>query len=524
MGERMVSGAGATWTPDKLRTWLATHYSGASIIVVANREPVRHDHTPDGTIVVRRSAGGLVTALEPLMQACSGVWVAHGAGTADRIVVERQDGLRVSTADLSYRLRRVWLDSGEEQGYYYGFSNEGLWPLCHRTSVRPIFRAADFSQYTSANQRFADAVCEESETDSPLVLVQDYHLALAPGMIRRRLPHSTVITFWHIPFPGPRDLEVCPWRRELLEGLLGSSTAGFQTPEDCSNFLDAAHRHVGASITPARNAVMHRGRQVLVRAYPVSIEWPNRWTSQSPPVATCRTDVRRQLDLPSDISLAVGVDRLDYTKGINEKFLAVERFLETHPEFCERFAFVQIAEPSRHCLPAYRDLRLRLRKSVERINRRFGSGGRRPIVLLEARHEPDDVYRFFRAADACYVGSLHDGMNLVAKEFVSARDDARGVLILSKFAGAARELSAALVVDPYAVDECASALATALTMSEEEQAVRMRTMRAHLSRFNGYRWAAAMLADAAPVRSQPRELRLRNQYRMAVGYAAGRTG
>ena len=502
MLNRLQFDAEPTWTADRLRECLAAHYAGESIVVLSNREPLRHDHAPDGTIVVRRSAGGLVTALEPLVQTCAGVWVAHGAGTADRVVIEERDGLGVPIGNRQYRLRRVWLDAREERGYYYGFANEALWPLCHRAHVAPIFRQDDFEMYVAANERFADAAGDEVETDSPLVMVQDYHLALVPRMLRRRLRQSAIITFWHIPFPHPRDFAVCPWSREILEGLLGSSIVGFQTPDDCRNFIDAAERQAGAGVNCARNVLVHRGRQISVRAYPVSIEWPNRWVSQSPPIQTCRADVRRSLDLPSDIRLAVGIDRLDYTKGINEKFLAVERLLETCPEFRERFVFVQIAEPSRDGLASYRELRLRLQKSAERINSRLGRGRYRPIVLLEARHEPADVFRFFRAADVCYVGSLHDGMNLVAKEFVSARDDAKGVLILSEFAGAARELTTALIVNPYAPDDCARALATALTMSQEEQTNRMRAMRAVISRFNAYRWAGEMLVDAARTRSQ----------------------
>lgn len=504
MAGRRHPKTGAGWNAARLRTWLATFYAGESIVVLANREPVRHDHVPDGGIVVRRSAGGLVTALEPFIQACSGVWVAHGAGTADRAVVDERDGIDVPLATSPYRLRRVWLDAHEERGYYYGFSNEGLWPLCHRAHVQPIFRSEDFATYASVNARFANAVCEEVESDRPLVLVQDYHFALAPQTIRQRLPLATIVAFWHIPWPSAPNYAICPWARDLLQGLLASSIVGFQTPQDCRNFLETVECVLGARVSRTRDAITHAGRRTLVRAYPVSIEWPNRWACQAPCIETCRAAVRGDLRLPADIKLGVGVDRLDYTKGINEKFLAVERMLELFPELRERFVFVQIAEPSRDCLPAYRGLRASIVATADRINLRFGTDRYRPIILLETRHEPAEVYRFLRAADLCYVGSLQDGMNLVAKEFIAARDDERGVLILSKFAGAARELTKAVLVDPCAIDEAARALSRALRMSDDEQANRMRTMRAIVAEFNTYQWAGAMLADATRLRTESR--------------------
>jgi trehalose 6-phosphate synthase len=489
------------WTAERLQRSLETLFDGESIVVLANREPFRHDREPAGNIVVRRSAGGLVTALEPLIRACSGVWVAHGGGTADRSVVDWRDGLDVPPDSPMYRLRRVWLNDDEERGYYFGFANEGLWPLCHRVHVPPVFRSGDFKMYAAVNARFAEAVCDEVDTDSPLVLVQDYHFALGPRFIRERLPQSTIVAFWHIPWPHWRDFEICPWGRELLAGLLGSSVVGFQTPLDCRNFVETAQRALGAHVNRGQNVITYKGRRTTVRAYPVSIEWPSRWVDDAPAVETCRETIRCQLHLPPDIRLGVGVDRLDYTKGITEKFLAVERLLDSTPEFSERFVFVQIAEPSRVRLPAYRDLRARVVQTADRINRRFGTGSYRPILLLEDHHEPADVYRFLRAADLCYVGSLHDGMNLVAKEFVCARDDERGVLVLSRFAGAAEQLTGAMFVNPYAIDDSAQVLADALCMADAEQTRRMRAMRSVVAESNTYWWAGQMLQDAARLRA-----------------------
>jgi trehalose 6-phosphate synthase len=489
------------WTADRLQTAIETCYQGESIVVLANREPFQHDRAADGRVRTTRSASGLVTALEPLVRACGGVWVAHGSGTADRAVVDDGNGVGVPPGNPEYRLRRVWLDADEERRYYFGFANEGLWPLCHRVHVKPIFRSEDFRTYSTINARFADAVIDEARSGRPLIFVQDYHFAIAPALIHDRLPDSTIVAFWHIPWPEPRQYAICPWARRLLEGLLGSTIVGVQTPDDAANFMHCVEALVDAEVDYARGVVTHARGRTLVRAYPVSVEWPSRIAAQAPPTAACRADVRRALGLAPDVQLGVGVDRLDYTKGIEEKFLAVEQLLESRPEFRERFVFAQIAEPSRTCLPAYRALRARVRDTRDRINARFGARGYRPLLLLEHHHEPQEVYRFLRAADVCYVGSLHDGMNLVAKEFVSARNDGGGVLVLSEFAGAARELADAVVVNPYAIDDAARALARALRMPGDEQSRRMRAMRSVVARFSTYRWAGAMLADAARLRA-----------------------
>jgi trehalose-6-phosphate synthase len=474
---------------------MAATFSGRSLVVLANREPVRHDRTPDGRIVATRSSGGLVTALEPLVQACAGAWVAHGAGSADADVVDASDGIAIPPERPVYRLRRVWLDSREERGYYRGFANECLWPLCHRTHVAPIFRREDFQTYCDVNARFANAVCEEADDEAPVVLVQDYHFALAPGLIRERLPLATIVAFWHIPFPAAPVLAMCPWARPIVEGLLGSTIIGLQTSEDRRNFVDAARQILDAREVGDR--VLYGGGSTRVGAYPISVEWPNPAATRVPPAPECRARVCRRLGLPADALIGVGIDRLDYTKGIVEKFLAVQRLLERHPELTGRFVLVQVAEPSRESLPAYRREQAAIVAAANHVNARFGREQYLPIVLLAARHEPDDVQELYRAADLCYVGSLHDGMNLVAKEFVAARTDGRGVLVLSELAGAARELDAALIVNPYAVEACADALFSALTMPHAEQVGRMRALQAVVSRSNIYAWAAGLLSDAA---------------------------
>jgi trehalose 6-phosphate synthase len=492
------------WTAERLKQTLNLHLLGERIVIVSNREPYIHEREADGTISVRHPASGLVTALEPVMLACSGVWIAHGAGSADRETVDRRGHVPVPPGKESYHIRRVWLTEEQERGYYYGFSNEGLWPLCHVAHTRPIFRADDWRQYRSVNQAFADAVLSEVDSDDPIILVQDYHFALAPAMIRARLPEATVITFWHIPWPNGERMGICPWRHELLDGLLGSSIVGFHTQLHCNNFLDTVDRYLETRIDREHNAVVMRGQRTLIRPYPISLEWPVRWVEASPSPEECREQVWRELGLKPNALLGVGVDRLDYTKGVEERLLAVELLLERYPEFRGRFSFVQLAAPSRTKIERYQELNYVVERLASRINERFGSRGYEPIILLRAHHEPADVYRFYRAADVCYVSSLHDGMNLVAKEFVAARTDLRGVLVLSEFTGAARELTEALIVNPYDLEASSEALAMAITMPLEEQQDRMRSMRSLLSQFNVYRWAGKMLMDAARLRNQER--------------------
>jgi trehalose 6-phosphate synthase len=468
------------------------------VIVLANRAPFRHERAADGQVVVKRSASGLVTALEPLIESESGTWVAHVSGNADMVVVDDRGGLNVPPANPKYRLRYLRLGDDQHRGYYDGFANEALWPLCHNVGVQPVFRPDDFQMYQAANTRFAAAVVEEAAGSSPLVLVQDYHFALAPSVLRQRMPSSTVVAFWHIPWPGPRVFRACPWARELLEGLLGSSIVGLQTANDCMNFLSCVEAMLPADVDLQQHTISYRGRPTAVRAYPVGVDCANEAIRATPSTSTCRERVRRDLQLPSRLRLGIGIDRLDYTKGINEKFLAIERLLELRPELRGHFVFVQVAEPSRDCLPAYRAARAQLLDTSERVNARFGTSSYRPIQVLEAHHEPVDVYRFYRAADLCYVASLHDGMNLVAKEFVAARDDRQGVLVLSQFAGAAQQLRAALLVNPRDIDESAGVLVEALGMSTAEQSKRMRLLRANVATFDASWWARQLIQDAVP--------------------------
>lgn len=504
--KRMRDEGQMSWKPATLKMILHDHLTGDEVLIVSNREPYIHNRR-DQQIEVQVPASGVVTALEPIMRACSGVWIAHGSGSADCEVVDERSHVRVPPHDPAYEIRRIWMTAEEEDGYYYRFANEGLWPLCHLAHVRPVFRSSDWTHYKAINERFAMTIVEEAKTDNPVVLIQDYHLALVPRLVRNYLPHATIITFWHIPWPNPESYVICPWYRDILEGLLGSSILGFHTRFHCSNFINTVDRSLETRIDWDSSTISCGGKLTAVNHYPISIEWPSRMFVDQPPVPECRTRVRDMYGLPQAHSVGVGVERLDYTKGILERFLAVERLLELHPEWIGTFSFLQLAAPSRSKIDEYQHLAQQVTALAARINRRFGREGYKPIYLMLKHHDPEEIATHYRAADFCVVSSLHDGMNLVAKEFVAARDDEQGVLILSQFTGAAAELTEALVVNPYNIDECAVAMQVALTMPGVEQRARMRSLRGIVQEFNVYRWAGRMLVDAARMRQRARLLR-----------------
>ncbi len=504
--KRMRDESQMSWTPATLKKILHDHLAGDEVLIVSNREPYLHNWKGQH-IEVQVPASGVVTALEPIMRACSGVWIAHGSGTADREVVDAHGHVRVPPDNPAYQIRRIWMSPEEEDGYYYGFANEGLWPLCHLAHVRPVFRSSDWEQYKKINERFAMAIIAEAKTDNPVVLVQDYHLALVPKIVRDHLPNATIVTFWHIPWSDPERYAICPWHREILEGLLGSSILGFHTRFHCRNFINTVDRSLETRIDWDSSLISYQGLLTAVKHYPISIAWPTRGQAHLPSNSECRTHIRAINGIPHAHRVGVGVERLDYTKGILERFLAVERLLELQPEWIGTFSFIQIAAPSRSKIDQYQQLTQQVIALAERINKRFGREGYCPIVLKIEHHDPQEVATYYRGADFCIVSSLHDGMNLVAKEFIAAREDEQGVLILSQFTGAAIELPEALIINPYNIDQFAAALHLALMMPPAEQRARIRSMRGIVQEFNVYRWAGRMLMDAARMRQRARLVR-----------------
>lgn len=489
------------WSPDTLRKILATELPDAQVIVVSNREPYIHNIKNDEVELVV-PASGLVSALEPITRACAGTWIAYGGGSADRLTVDEHDRVAVPPDDPSYMLRRVWLSEAEHAGYYLGFANEGLWPLCHIAFTRPNFRASDWETYERVNRKFADAVVTEARNERPIVLVQDYHFALLPRMLREQLPEAIIITFWHIPWPNSEVFSICPWRERILDGLLGSSIIGFHTQFHCNNFIESVDRFLETRIEREDAAISYQGQTSLVHAYPISIEWPPVELGKVPPVARCRDSIRTRLGIADGVKLCVGVERLDYTKGIIDRFCALGELFDRHPEWIGKVTFLQIAAPSRGTLPDYERLHRECERCAGDINQRYGRDGYTPVLFVAEHHTRQQVYEIYRAADVCMVTSLHDGMNLVAKEFVASRDDEQGVLILSIFAGASKELLEALIVNPFDAATMGETMRHALTMSSAEQRDRMRRMREIVRDNNVYRWAGSMLLDAARLRKR----------------------
>jgi trehalose-6-phosphate synthase len=493
--------AESSWTADRLSVHVRTRLGHSRLFVVSNREPYSHVHQGKSVQAIV-PASGLVTALEPVLCACDGTWVAHGSGDADRETVDKHDRLRVPPEEPRYTLRRVWLTKEEEEGYYYGFANEGLWPLCHVAHTRPTFRASDWEYYEKANTKFVKAVLEEmSDTEQPVLLVQDYHFALLPRLVKKERPDARVAIFWHIPWPSSESFGICPWQSELLHGMLGADLVGFHVQSHCTNFLQTVDRTLESRIDWEHFAVNREGHRTLVKPFPISVECSDASTRASEGDSTylARAVLLRELGVEA-LFLGVGVDRVDYTKGILERFLAIERMLEKHPAYQGKFTFVQVGAPSRTHIKRYHDLIADVEAESERINWRFQSGKWRPIVFLKRHCSHQEILRYYRAADLCLVTSLHDGMNLVAKEFVAARHDEQGVLLLSRFTGAARELLDAVLVNPYDIERTADAICYALEMQPEERTARMQRMRKLLKEQNIYRWAGALIGDLCGVR------------------------
>jgi trehalose 6-phosphate synthase len=486
------------WTADRLSVHVRSRLGDSRLFVVSNREP--YFHTRQGkTVQAVVPASGLVTALEPVLCACDGTWIAHGSGDADREVVDRHDRLRVPPDDHRYTLRRVWLTKEEEEGYYYGFANEGLWPLCHIAHTRPIFRASDWEHYRLANHKFAEAVLEEMDgVKRPVLLAQDYHFALLPRLIKKKRPDARVAIFWHIPWPNAEAFSICPWQRELLDGLLGADLIGFHIQSHCNNFLQTVDRTLESRVEWEHFAVNREEHRTSVLPFPISVDYAEApKTDESAYIE--RGALLRELGIEATY-VGVGVDRVDYTKGIQERFLAIERLLEKHPSYRGKFTFIQIGAPSRTHIKRYHDLLAEVEAEAERINWKFAAGKWKPIIFRKGQFNHHEIDRFYRVADVCLVTSLHDGMNLVAKEFIASRHDDQGVLVLSVFTGAARELRDALLVNPYDIEQTAEAIRSALEMDAEDRQARMERMRKIVREQNVYRWAGNLIGSLCEVR------------------------
>jgi trehalose 6-phosphate synthase len=484
------------WTKEGLLELIEARLRDYRFILVSNREPYVHRYS-GRQIECVQPASGLAVALDPIMRACGGTWIAHGSGDADRTTVDNNDRVLVPPHDPRFTLRRVWLNRRQEERYYYGLANQGLWPLCHIVFTRPTFRPEDWQTYREVNQLFARAVLEEAGDSPTFVFIQDFHFALLPRMLKERNANLIIAQFWHIPWPNPEVLRGFPWKEELLDGMLGNDLLGFHLRFHCQNFLDTVDRSIEAKVDRERQDITRAGKTTSVRPFPISIDFEeHNAMAQAETTEQEMERWRRALGLHADI-VGIGIDRLDYTKGICERLRALDRFLTTYPQYQERLVFVQVGVPSRSRIPEYKSLEKEIEKLVSRINkkyRKWSSRSWRPIIFIKKHFPQHRLTALHRLAHFCVVSSLHDGMNLVAKEYVASRFDEDGVLILSDFAGSSRELTDAIVVNPFSEEEIVEAIRQALEMPLDERKKRMRKMRAVVAENNIYRWAGKIVS------------------------------
>ena len=495
---KLRTAAEAVWTPERLNEEMKQVLENRVMVVVSNREPYMHIHEGNEIRCIV-PASGMVTAMEPILKACGGLWIASGSGDADKETVDEFDKVAVPPYENKYMLRRVWLTKEQEDHFYYGFSNEGLWPLCHLAHTRPVFRKTDWEFYKQVNELYAAAVLQEiKDKDEPFVLVQDYHFALLPKLIKMARPDARVAIFWHIPWPNAESFGICPWQKEILSGMLGADLIGFHSQYHCNNFLETVNSTLESRVIWENFSVKIGKHFTLVKPFPISIAFTRKDIEETIPDEVDPPVITDSHGLPIKY-IGIGVDRIDYTKGLIEKFLAIERFLEKYPEYIGQFVFVQIGAPSRSLLKSYSDIINAVEHEVTRINGKFRSKGWQPILYLKGHHSHEQIQPYYQHARFCMVTSLHDGMNLVAKEFIAARKNNDGVLILSQFAGASQELHGALIVNPYDIEQTAEAIRVSLEMPLEVQNQKMKQMRRMIMQHNVYSWGASILRTMASI-------------------------
>ena len=490
----------AKWTKEGLHELVKTKLPGYLFVVVSNREPYIHTFIGN-EIKCQVPPSGLTVALDPVMRACGGTWIAHGSGNADRDVVDENSKVGVPPGSPQYALRRVWLSKAEENGYYYGFANEALWPLCHIAYTRPVFRESDWNTYQKVNQLFANHVLDEVGDKKAFVFIQDYHLALLSRLIKEKNPGVITAQFWHIPWPNREAFRVCPWQEEILHGMLGNDLLGFHIRYHCNNFLDTVDRAIEARVDWERYEVTCGGKKTVVRPFPISVDFEAlSLEAQKKEVDAEIKRLKNRLGLTHE-KVGMGLDRLDYTKGIPDRLRAIDRFFEKYTDYQEKMVFIQAGVTSRIHIDTYKKLNEEIDSLVEEINWKFQSQHWRPIIYLRENLPPTTLMALRRMADFCLVTSLHDGMNLVAKEYVASRFDEGGVLILSPFTGAARELTDALLINPYSPDHLAEAIKTALEMPKDERQKRMSRMRQIVQENNIYKWASDIITELLKLES-----------------------
>jgi len=492
------------WNKDSLYRITREKLGKNLFIVVSNREPYVHAYTkPDDKSKSERSiksthpVGGLVEALDPVMRAAGGTWVAWGSGDADfdASIIGKDNRIAVPPPpdEAKYTLKRVKLSEDDVDGFYLGFANESLWPLCHVTFTPPEYNEEWWNTYKKVNHLFADAVSGEIGNRKAAVLVQDYHFAMLSQYLKEQNPELTVGQFWHIPWPQYDVFRTCPWHKEVITGMLGNDLMGFHIPDFCNNFLDCAERVLGAEVDRKKSTIIYKGNRTIVEPFPISVDYDGlAKQAASEEVEKEMDNLRREYNLDGKY-IGAGMDRMDYTKGIPERLQALDRFLQDNPEYRGKVVFIQAGMPSRTKIDTYQQIGKRIDDLMAGINKKYGTDSWQPVIPMTRQLSYATLNALRRMADFCIVSSLHDGMNLVAKEYAAARVDSDGVLILSKFTGAAVEMQDALLINPYDIGEFAGKIKEAIEMPEAERKRRMKNMRQIVAGNNIYCWGASMV-------------------------------
>jgi len=466
-------------------------------VVVSNREPYLH-YLKEGKVAYVKPPGGAVHTLDSILQACGGIWVAYGSGNADKGVVDAEGKVPVPPGEPAYTLKRIWLSKEQADGYYYGFSNQAIWPLCHIVYTRPIFRQSDWESYQQVNKLFAEAVLKEIGKNKAFVWIQDYHLGLIAKYIKEKRKDVICAQFWHIPWPNPEAFRICPMKKQILEGLLANDMLGFHVRHYDENFISTVENEIEARTDRERTSLICHGHETIIRAFPISVDFQKISKDvNSPAVKERLARFKEEFSLNKDLKVILGLDRIDYTKGIPERLKAVDRFLEKYPRHKERFVFIQIGALSRVHISQYRDLNDEINDLVEEINWKHSTENWSPVIFVRKTLSSLETLAFYCMGDVCVVSSLHDGMNIVAKEYICAKNNLDGMLVLSRFTGAARELREAILVNPYDREDFADGIKAAMEMPGKEKAARMKKLREGIAENDIYKWADKFIRELA---------------------------
>ncbi len=471
---------------------------GAKLVLASTSEPYLHYYR-GGEIQWRGGAGGVATALDSLMREYSGIWVSLGLGSADKEVADSNGKLKVPPGEEDYVLKRVWISKKEEEGAQALTANSALWPLSHTVYVRPVFQQDAWEQFKAVNEKIAQSVAEEVD-EKTVVWINDYQLSLCAAYLKK-IKNVKMGFFWHIPWPGLEVFKICPWKEEILEAILSNKVVGFHTGEYVRNFLYCVEKLLDrVSVDWQNYEVTYKEAKTTVKSLPIGIDY-TRITkiahSKTPEDVNAQ---RRKFEVIGK-KFIISVDRMDYTKGIPEKLRAIDYLFTKYPEFIGKVTLLQIGAPTRTTLPEYKKALDETLEATDALNWKYSMGDWKPAIFINEFVSLNDIITLYKAADACLVTSLHDGMNLVSKEYI-ASNQGNGIIVLSKFAGSANELKEAIQVNPFLVEDIAQGIKTSLEMSEKEKQKRMKQMKKTVAEKDVFKWAADFLQSLAETKDE----------------------